>query len=390
MRKAADVVIIGGGVIGASVAYHLCEEGYTDVVILEREAAQGLGSTGKATGGVRAQFTTPVNIQMSLYSLDFFKRFEEATGVDPGYRPRGYLFLASTQDQLDQLRSFQKIQHQAGLDDVEIIDAHSIAQMIPQIRTDDIAGGAFRQQDGFIDPLSVMKGFTQAALHRGTELLTETTVTGIRVETGRVTRVETNKGEIATPAVVNAAGAWAAQVARMARVDLGVTPLRRQALGVSTSSALPTGIPMTIDLGTGFHFRPYPAESSNNFLFLWPDPSETSGFKTEYDQSFNEKVLALARNRARCFENVAINNSITRCGLYEMTADHHAIIDRAPGVEGLFFVNGFSGHGVMHSPAAGRMAADIIMNGRSGLFEHSALSVTRFTNGPTIHERTLI
>jgi sarcosine oxidase subunit beta len=262
--------------------------------------------------------------------------------------------------------------------------------MIPHLCTDDIAGGAFRQQDGFIDPLSVMKGFTQSALHRGAELLTETTVTGIRVETGRVTRVETNKGEIATSAVVNAAGAWAAQVARMARVDLGVTPLRRQALGVKTSSALPTGIPMTIDLGTGFHFRPYPAESSNDFLLLWPDPSETSGFKTAYDQSFNEKVLALARNRARCFENVAINNSITRCGLYEMTADHHAIIDRAPGVEGLFFVNGFSGHGVMHSPAAGRMAADIIMNGSCGLFEHSALRVTRFADGPTIHEKSLI
>jgi sarcosine oxidase subunit beta len=390
MRRTADVVIIGGGVIGASVAYHLCEAGCTDVVILEREAIQGLGSTGKATGGVRAQFTTRVNIQMSLFSMEYFRRFRDLTGVDPGYRPRGYLFLASTEEQLGQLNSFRKIQQQSGLDDVEIIDAESIARMIPQLRTDDLVGGAFRQQDGFIDPLSVMNGFTKAALRCGAELLIGTNVKGIGVHAGRVISVETDNGVIATETVVNAAGAWAAQVANMAGVNLSVTPLRRQALGVRTSLALRTGIPMTIDTGTGFHFRPFPAESTNDFLLLWPDPSETTGFKTDYNQSFNEKVLALARQRASCFENVAINNSITRCGLYEMTPDHHAVIDRAPGIEGLFFVNGFSGHGVMHSPAAGRMAADIVMNGNCELFECSTLRATRFTEGPTIHERSLI
>ncbi|HEY9282027.1 MAG TPA: FAD-dependent oxidoreductase, partial [Pyrinomonadaceae bacterium] len=192
--QTADVVIVGGGVVGASVAYHLTERGCSNVLIVERAREQGAGSTGRATGGVRAQFSTAVNVAMSLYSLGFIENFREATGRDCGYLAAGYLFVATDDAQLEGLKAARERQRAAGLRDVELLDAGEVARRAPRLRCDKIAGGTFRQRDGFVAPLELMRGFTGRALERGARVLAETEVTGIDVEGGRVRGVRTSRG----------------------------------------------------------------------------------------------------------------------------------------------------------------------------------------------------
>jgi sarcosine oxidase subunit beta len=392
MKQTADVVIIGGGIVGASVAFHLAERGCTDVLVLEREAEQGLGSTGRATGGVRAQFATAINIRMSRYSIDFFTRFEEATGYACGYEPAGYLFVATSEAQFDYLKQTRERQLAEGLTNVELVGADEIARRVPGLRTDDVTGGSFCQTDGFIAPLKVLGGFTGSAMKRGVRVWTKTEVTGIESEGGRVSEVQTTRGRISTRAVVNAAGAWAAETARMAGVEIPVMPLRRQLVSVKPRVPVPEGLPMVIDMSDGFHFRPEARDlASHGVLLAWPDEAETQGFETDFDPAFAGKVLRRARERIpNLLAGATLNESRCRAGLYELTPDHHAIIGEAPGVGGLFLANGFSGHGVMHSPATGRILAELILDGRAELMDVSALGAERFAAGRLIEETSVL
>lgn len=392
MKQTADVVIIGGGIVGASVAFHLAERGCTNVLVVEREVEQGLGSTGRATGGVRAQFATAINIRMSRYSIDFFSRFEEATGHACGYEPAGYLFVATNEAQFDYLKQTRARQLAEGLTNVELLGADEIARRVPGLRTDDVAGGSFCQTDGFIAPLKVLGGFMSRALAGGVRVWTETAVTGIEVEGGRVVHVETTRGRISTRVVVNASGAWAAETARMAGVEIPCVPLRRQLVSVKPTAPLPENLPMVIDMSNGFHFRPEARElAAAGVLLAWPDEAETPGFKTNFDPSFTDKVLQRARERVPSLvAGATLNESRCRAGLYELTPDHHAIIGEAPGVGGLFLANGFSGHGVMHSPATGRLIAELILDGRAELMDISALGAERFAAGRLIEETSVL
>ena len=180
--SSADVIIIGGGIVGSSIAYHLTEAGCRDVLVIERETHQGKGSTGKSRGGVRAQFATPINIRMSLYSIAFFSAFDEAIGHPSGYRPQGYLFVATTPSHMDYLRGNYRLQLDAGLKAVRLLDARDVSHIAPELRSDDILGGSFCATDGFVDPHSVMTGFTLKAMQRGVRLMRDTDVTGITVD----------------------------------------------------------------------------------------------------------------------------------------------------------------------------------------------------------------
>ncbi len=393
MTETAEVVIIGGGVVGASVAYHLTEAGCRDVLIVERGAHQGTGSTGRATGGVRAQFGTEINIRMSLYSIEFFARFAEATGHDCGYEPNGYLFFATSEAQFSLLKANRERQLAAGLKDVEVVGVEVIAEMSPGLRVDDMTGGVFCQTDGLIDPLAVMRGFTGRARERGARLWIETGVGAIEVKGGQVVAVQTTRGRIETRAVVNAAGAWAAEVARMAGVELPVTPLRRQLVATKPVGGIPDRLPMVIDASDGFHFRRLGragAGGDRGLLLSWPDPEARPGFKDDFDSSFIPKVLARAAGRVPSLAGVEVDLTQSRAGLYEMTPDHHAIIGAAPGVRGFYLANGFSGHGVMHSPATGRMVAELIVEGRVKSFDAAQLGLDRFAAGRLIEETALI
>ncbi|HEY1403715.1 MAG TPA: FAD-dependent oxidoreductase [Pyrinomonadaceae bacterium] len=392
MNRTAEVVIIGGGIIGASVGFHLAERGCTDVLVVEREPAQGMGSTGRATGGVRAQFTTAINIRMSRHSIDFFTRFEEATGRPCGYEPAGYLFVATSEAHLDYLTAARERQRAAGLANVELVGADEVARRVPGLRMDDVAGGSFCQTDGFIAPLKVLDGFTARAVERGVRVWTQTEVTGIDVRGGRVAGVMTSRGRIGTRAVVNASGAWAAETARLAGVEIPVVPLRRQLVSVRPRAPLPAGLPMVIDMSDGFHFRPESPDiaATAGALMAWPDDTETPGFKTDFDPAFTEKVFRRARERAPFLADATVNASRCRAGLYEVTPDHHAIIGESQEVSGLFLANGFSGHGVMHSPATGRIVSELILDGRASLLDVSALALERFAAGQLLTETSVL
>lgn len=242
---------MGGGIVGASIAYHLTAAGCKGVLIIERESHQGKGSTGKSMGGVRAQFSTPVNIQMSLYSIPFYSTFDERLGHPCGYRRQGYLFLATSQAHLAYLRSNQELQKSLGLKNVSMVTPGDVAKMFPQLRSNDVLGASFCSTDGFVDPYSAMTGFTQWALGRGAQIWRGTEVTAIETQAGRITGVKTTRGEVSTPVVVNAAGAWAAELAGLAGIDLPVEPLRRMLVPTEPFDAFPHTAPMIIDMSNG-------------------------------------------------------------------------------------------------------------------------------------------
>jgi sarcosine oxidase subunit beta len=385
MAESADVVIIGAGIVGSSIAYHLTEAGCKNVLILERETRQGLGSTGKSMGGVRAQFATGVNIRMSLYSIPFFNRFEDATGHPSGYKPHGYLFMATNERHMDYLRTNHARQAALGLTGAEFLEPSDIAEVLPQMRSDDILGGTFCPTDGFVDPNSVMAGFMARAIERGARLWRATEATGIEVEHGEIASVITNKGPISTRTVVNAAGPWAAGVAKLAGEQLPVEPLRRMLVPTEPFPGLPERLPMMIDMSTGWHFRP----EGVGLLMAWAH-QEKPGLRTDFDPSFIEEVLTHAAHRVPCFADLAVNPRRCWAGCYEMTPDHHSILGPAANVRGLFFANGFSGHGVMHSPATGRIVSDLILRGETDIINARELNVQRFEEGRAIEETAVL
>jgi len=377
MTRTADVVIIGGGVTGASVAYHLAARGRQRIVVLDRAEEPGRGSTGRATGGFRAQFSTRVNVQLSLLAREKLQRFPDEIGVDAGYRPYGYLFLASAGDQLASLRAAIAVQREAGLHEVAEVSPHEIAGLAPGVPVRGVAGGVFCPTDGFILPLEILRGYLDAARRRDVSVEFGAGAARCVVERGRVTGVRTETAQIATPCVVNAAGAWARSVVVDAGVDLPVQPVRRQ-VAVMRPSLFPDEMPMTIFAEDGFHFR----VRDGHLLLLWPaDLPAGDPFDLTFDAAWLNGLLARAHAHVPQLRDGRVDRSACWAGLYEMTPDRHAVFGRAPGVEGLYLVTGSSGHGVMHAPALGHLAAELILDGAARTVDVRALRPTRFAEG---------
>jgi sarcosine oxidase subunit beta len=311
---------------------------------------------------------------------------DERLGHPAGYRPQGYLFCATSDKHMAYLRANHEKQVALGLKDVRIVSGDEIRSMFPLLRGDDIIGGSFCPSDGFVDPYSAMIGFMTWAAEHGARLWKNTELSAIRRDGRGTCGVETSRGAVATRVVVNCAGAWAAAVARMVGVDLPVEPLRRMLVPTEPFDQFPHTAPMIIDMSNGFHFRP----ESLGFLLAWNDPEETPGFKAEFEPSFIEKILTRAAERVPCFENLAVNPRRAWAGLYEMTPDHHPILGSVPGLEGFFLANGFSGHGVMHAPATGKILSDLILTGKTDLIDASLLNFARFAEGRTIHETAVL
>lgn len=384
--ESADVIIIGAGIVGSSIAYHLTEAGCRNIIVLERQSSQGKGSTGKSMGGVRAQFATPVNIRMSLYSIPFFRDFEEATGHPSGYRPQGYLFVATRQSHLDYLRDNYARQTALGLKTVQLLSADDVIRIAPELRSDDVLGGSFCSTDGFVDPYSVMTGFMARAIERGARLMRDTEATGIEIDSKGVTGIETTRGFVAGRVVVNAAGAWAGLVAKLAGIDLPVEPLRRMLVPTEPFDLISRKSPMVVDMATGFHYRP----EGLGLLLAWNDPGETPGFKTTFDPAFIEKILTRGVDRVPCLAEAEINPRRAWAGLYEMTPDRHPVLGRVDDAPGLFLANGFSGHGVMHSPATGKILADLILKGATDLIDADLLGLRRFAENRLLEETAVL
>ncbi len=377
--KPASVVIVGAGVMGASVAYHLAARGWRDVLVLDRGSRAGEGSTGAATGGFRAQFGTAINVRLSLLAREKLLRFKDETGTDPGYVPAGYLWLATGQTELDELRAGLGVQKAEGLWEAEEVGLEDVARINPAVQCDDIIGGVFCPSDGFIAPFQVLNGYLAAAVRRGVGVEWSTEVTGlIRDSGGRIVSVETSHGRIDTGAVVNAAGAWAASLARSAGVTLPVTPLRRQVATTVPCGVLPAGMPMTIFAGDGFHFR----ARDGRVLLLWPTPGVPGRpFDTSVDREWIASVTRMARSRVPVLRDVAVDAASSWAGLYEMSPDKHAILGRAPGYDNLYLINGSSGHGVMHAPALGALLAELMSEGKFSSLDPAVLRPSRFAEG---------
>lgn len=377
----ATVVIVGGGVIGSSVAWHLARRGCTDVVVLDGAPGpgEGEGSTGRATGGYRAQYASAINVRLSLLGRAALRRFAEDTGVDPCYRPVGYLFLAHDHATLDVLARAQRMQHAEGVTEARMLDADEAARLNPHVELDGVVGAAWCPSDGTIRPLEIMRGFREGATRAGVRFCWGTRVTGLaRDAAGRVTHVHCGDARIACDWVVNAAGAWAATLAAMGDVTLPVVPTRRQVAVTEPLATLDDGFPMTIWTKDGFHLR----VRDGRALLNWPvTPAAAHPAALTIDHEWVEATWAKARARVPALREVALDATAHWAGLYELSPDKTAILDRAPGCANLLLVNGSSGHGVMHSPALGLLASELLLDGRTTTLDIHPLRLSRFAEG---------
>jgi sarcosine oxidase subunit beta len=284
------------------------------------------------------------------------------------------------------LRANYQRQVELGLKSVELLKPEDVMRLAPEIRSDDIIGGSFCATDGFVDPYSVMNGFMERAVERGVGLMRETEATHIRRNEQGVSGVETTRGFVAGRVVVNAAGPWAGLLAQRTGVDLPIEPLRRMLVPTEAFDKVSRKSPMVVDMSTGFHYRP----EGLGILMAWNDPHETPGFKTDFDPSFIEKILSRGAQRLPSLEEAEVNPRRAWAGLYAMTPDHHSVLGEVPSLPGFFVANGFSGHGVMHSPATGRILADLILKGSTAIVDAHALGIARFAEGRLLEETAVL
>lgn len=378
----SQVVVIGGGVMGASTAYHLAARGCTDVTLLERQPFFGLGATGKCAGGIRYQFSTEVNIRLSLKSLPMLEEFEAVTGMSAQVRHCGYLLLLTRETDVAAFRKNVELQHRLGVQ-TEWLGPDEVRRKVPLMRTEDVVAATFHQPDGLADPNSVVMGYINAARRLGARCLTEAEVTGLRVQGGRVRAVQTPQGEIACETVVNAAGPWAAPLGQMAGVALPVRPVRRQMLTTNPLPELPPDFPFTIDFAQSLYFH----REGDGLLTGQSNPGQADGFDESVDEDWELIALENAIQRLPLLEQAS--RASHWAGLYEVTPDAHPILGRTP-VEGFLVVTGFSGHGFMHGPICGLLMAEEILDGQARTVDVSSLAYSRFAEGKLIREYNVI
>ena len=369
LKNFSDVVIVGGGIMGASAAYYLAKRGVSDVTLLERDLL-AQATTGLSVGGIRQQFSHPSNILLSQHSVRVFENFKDEFGEDIYFRKAGYLFLAQEEETWNDFLSSAETQRRLNVP-VEVLSPEEIKRRWPYLYVDDLKGGTYGPEDGYADPYLVAMGFVDKARELGVHTLEKTEVTGFKIQGGRMRGVETTRGPISTPAVVNVAGPWAGEVARMAGLDLPVKPFRRQVFATCPFDAIPKPVPMVIDQDVTFYFR----GEDPNIIMGMSDPDEPSSFNTHVDRDFMEKVTEAAVFRAPILEKAEIIRGWG--GLYTITPDDNPIIGALPSIEGFFCAIGFSGHGFQHAPAVGFIMSELIMSGRSS-FDLTPFAYDRF------------
>lgn len=370
----ADLVIIGGGCMGASVAFHLARLGITDVILLERESQLGTASTGRNAGGVRHQFSHDANVRLSIESIRMFEDFESVVGSPIDFHQDGYLFLLSGDAEVAAFRAAREMQQRLGVS-VDWLNADQAAELVSGLRTDGIAAATFCGRDGISDPNGVTMGFAAAAKRAGVEIRKGVEVIGIDADARGAFAVRTTDDVIHTRVVVNAAGAWAGKVGEMAGAPLPIWPLRRHIFIATPPAQGWTFEPRTlvIDFASSFYFH----REGAGLLFGMGDPAEKPGFDTTVNWQVLEQIAPVAARRLPALSDASIAKAWA--GLYEMTPDAMPVIGRA-GMDGMFAIAGFSGHGFQHSPAAGRILADVIA-GRDPNFDLSPFSYERFRAG---------
>jgi sarcosine oxidase, subunit beta len=364
----ASVVIVGGGVIGTSAAFHLAEAG-ADVVVIER-AQLGSGSTGKAAGGVRTQFSDVLNIEIAKRSMAAFRDFGRRPGWDIELKQVGYLFVIDRESDVEEFERSVALQNECGLDSRMLTPGEARARC-PLLEGEDILAAAFSPGDGHATPEGVVQGYASAARNHGAHIRTGCEVLAIEVSGGEITQVITGDGPIRTNTVICAAGPWSRSCGAMAGVALPVIPLRRQILFTDAIDGLPADLPMTIDFASSFYFH----REGPGLLMGMSDPNERPGFKVETTEDWIPGLIEVVRRRAPRIADVGIRGGWA--GLYEVTPDHNAIIGEAGGVSRFLYATGFSGHGFLQGPAVGEILRDMVLR-RPTFVDISPLSVGRF------------
>jgi len=377
----ASVVVIGGGVMGLSTAYHLARRGVRDVVLLDKDAL-GSGSTCKAAGGVRAQFSDPVNITLGARSLETFRNFGALFGQEIDLREVGYLFLLSSPEDVSAFEANVALQNDLGIPS-RMIGVDEARRLSPLISTDGLLAAAYSPTDGHCTPESVVLGYASAARREGATLLSHCAATGIDVRDGRIVAVRTVAGPIETDTVICAAGAWSAEVGSWVGVDLPVTPVRRQILVTEPVPGLDPHTPFTIDFDTSFYFH----GEGKGILLGMSDPDETPGFRLTQSDAWLPRLGEAIERRAPALTEIGIAGGWA--GLYEMTPDHNALIGRADTVENFLYATGFSGHGFLMGPAVGELIRDLYL-GEETFVDVTGLGAGRFADAGVRPELNIV
>lgn len=369
LPRSAAVVIIGGGVIGTSTAFHLAEAG-VDVVLLER-GALGSGSTSRAAGGVRAQFSDALNIQIAQRSLAAFNVFGTRPGWEIDLKRSGYLFVLSREADVVEFEANVALQNAYGVPS-RLLGADEARALCPLLAGDDILAAAFSPDDGHATPEAVVQGYAFAARAHGAHVRVGCEVTAIETDGGQISKVCTAHGEITTNIVICAAGAWSRRCGEMARVPLPVTPLRRQILFTEPMDGVPADLPFTIDFATSFYFH----REGPGLLLGMSHAGETPGFHLETTDDWVPDLLEIASRRAPRIAETGIKGGWA--GLYEVTPDHNALIGESERVSRFIYATGFSGHGFLQGPAVGEIVRDLVLE-RPTFVDIGPLSADRFS-----------
>ena len=379
----ADAVVIGGGVMGASAAYHLAVRGVKNIVLLEKHEFLGAESTGKCAGGIRYQFSTEINVRLSLLSLPMLERFEAEIGQSIDLRWPGYLFLLDNGHDVAVFRHNIAMQNRLGIPSC-ILAPEEVGRRVPLLNLEGVLAGAWHAGDGLADPNGVVQGYAAAARRLGAQIITATEVTGIHVENGRVTGVSTPAGDISTPVVVNAAGCWAGKVAGLVGAELPIWPLRRQIVVTAPLKDVPDDFPFVLDFSRSLYFH----REGKGILTGQSNANETPGFNQSIDHAWTEQHLENAMWRFPLLAKAGLLREWA--GLYEMTPDAHPVIDGLAHPVGFYVVAGFSGHGFMHGPIAGLLISELVLDGRAHTLDIHQLRFSRFAEGDLVREHNVV
>jgi len=382
LPKKADVVILGGGVMGTSTAYHLVKRGQTNILLLERESFFGTGATGRCAGGIRHQFNTEVNIRLSQKSLAMIDTLEEETGQSAMVRKCGYLFVLTDEKDVPVFQKTLKLQNSLGVK-TEWLSGDELSRLAAPCVFPDAIGGTFNPDDGLADPNSIVMGYIKAARRQGAVCLTDCTVTDFELENNKVRKVRTSLGSVETETVVNACGPWSTFLGNVIDLEIPVSPLRRQWFVTEKVPELPAEFPFVIDFSQSLYFH----REASGLLSGMSNPNQKFGTDQSIDQDWEIRHIKEALARLPLLENSGIK--ARQAGLYELTPDAHPIIGSTP-VDGFYLLTGFSGHGFMQGPICGKLMAEILIDGKASSVDISMLDYKRFEENRLIQEYNVV
>ncbi len=368
--------------MGASAAYHLAKCGMKNIVLLEKEEFFGTGATGRCAGGVRYQFSTDINVKLSMESLPMIERFKQEIGQDVDYRQCGYLLIATNEKDATTFKHNVELQNNLGVQ-TQLLSGDEVRARLPLMKFEDAILGTFNPKDGLVDPNSVVAGYVRAAQKLGVKAFTRAAVTGIRVSADAVEAVETTQGVIQTRMILNTAGPWAGLIGQMAGVQIPIVPIRRQMFTTNPLQEVPEDFPFVIDFAKSLYFH----REGEGLLIGMSNQNEKPGFDQNIDEDFEFVNLEAAIERMPLLERAS--RASHWAGLYEVTPDAHPIFGGC-NIKGFMMCAGFSGHGFMHGPVAGKLMMEYILNGKFSTVDVSMLDLARFEEGRLIKEYNVV